>query len=62
MLKKCMDSWKEYGELTKMGFQWVRRHWKGYALFVIVVSGIQYILFMKRFNQTTKRLESNISM
>lgn len=62
MLKKCMDSWKEYGELTKMGFQWFGRHWKGYALFVIVASGIQYILFMKRFNQTTKRLESNISM
>lgn len=36
MLRKTKESWKELWALQKEFFKWIRRHWKGYSVALVV--------------------------
>lgn len=36
MLRKTKESWKELWGLQKEYFKWIRRHWKGYSVALVV--------------------------
>lgn len=36
MLRKTKESWKELWVLQKEFFKWIRRHWKGYSVALVV--------------------------
>lgn len=36
MLRKSKEAWKELWGLQKEFFKWIRRHWKGYSVALVV--------------------------
>lgn len=38
-----IQSWKEYGELVALYAEWLRKHWKGYMVFVTVLGVGKYL-------------------
>lgn len=36
MLRKTKESWKELWALQKESFKWIRRHWKGYSVLLVI--------------------------
>ena len=36
MLRKTKEAWKELWVLNKESFKWIRKHWKGYSVALVV--------------------------
>lgn len=39
MRKSFMTFWKDYAEVTKSSWIWLKKHWFGYIVLVLVVVG-----------------------
>lgn len=44
MLRKSRESWKELWALNKESFKWLRKHWKGYSVALVVVFFLPWIV------------------
>lgn len=45
MKKKFISFWKDYAEVTMESFKWLKKHWFGYIILIIVVLACEYIWF-----------------
>lgn len=36
MLRKTKEAWKELWAIQKESFKWIRKHWKGYSVALVV--------------------------
>lgn len=47
MKKSFKEFWKEYFALCKESYKWMKKHWKGYIVFCVVITtvyvGVLYI-------------------
>ena len=43
MLRKTKEAWKESWVLNKESFKWIRKHWKGYSVVLVIVFFLPWI-------------------
>lgn len=36
MLRKTKEAWKELWAIQKESFKWIRKHWKGYSVVLVI--------------------------
>ena len=39
----------EYFDLCKLQFKWVKKHWKGYLAFLIIICIIEIVIFFPNY-------------
>ena len=47
MRKSFMTFWKDYAEVTKSSWIWLKKHWFGYIVLVLVVVGGEFVWFFR---------------
>ena len=58
MLRKTKEAWKELWVLNKEPFKWIRRHWKGYSVALVVAFFLPWIV-MKTVDYISERRYGN---
>lgn len=43
MLRKTKETWKELWVLNKESFKWIRKHWKGYSVVLVIAFFLPWI-------------------
>lgn len=41
MKRKFIDFWKDYAELSKRNWEWLKKHWIGYIMLIIVLWAVE---------------------
>lgn len=73
MKRKFIEFWKDYAELTKASWEWLKKHWLGYIILIIVIwvievgwlfrdsikDGIKGI-FSRKLNKSVKEEEEEL--
>lgn len=47
MRKSFMTFWKDYAEVTKSSWIWMKKHWFGYIVLVLVLVGGEFAWFFR---------------
>lgn len=47
MRKSFMTFWKDYAEVTKSSWIWMKKHWFRYIVLVLVVVGGEFVWFFR---------------
>ena len=47
MRKSFMTFWKDYAEVTKSSWKWLKKHWFGYIVLVLVLAGGEFVWFFR---------------
>lgn len=47
MRRKFISFWKDYAELTKANWEWLKKHWFGYIILCIVAGAAEMAWFFR---------------
>ena len=62
MLRKSKEAWKELWGLQKEFFKWIRRHWKGYSVALVVAFFLPWIVMGTVDYISERRYRKNIKV
>ena len=58
MFRKCVEAWKEYGEIVRASFRWAKHHWKGYLAVCALFGAGSYLHYKANYRQRV--IEDNL--
>lgn len=62
MLRKTKEAWKELWVLNKESFKWIRKHWKGYSVVLVIVFFLPWIVMGTVDYISERRYRKNIKV
>ena len=62
MLRKSKEAWKELWVLQKESFKWIRRHWKGYSVVLVIAFFLPWIVTKTVDYISERRYRKNIKV
>lgn len=62
MLRKTKEAWKELWVLNKESFKWIRKHWKGYSVVLVIVFFLPWIVMRTVDYISERRYRKNIKV
>ena len=62
MLRKTKEVWKELWVLNKESFKWIRKHWKGYSVVLVIAFFLPWIVMGTVDYISERRYRKNIKV
>ena len=62
MLRKSRESWKELWAIQKESFKWIRKHWKGYSVVLVIAFFLPWIVTKTVDYISERRYRKNIKV
>lgn len=62
MLRKSREAWKELWAIQNESFKWIRKHWKGYSVVLIIAFFLPWIVMKTVDYISDRRYRKNIKV
>lgn len=56
-MKKAIESWKELGKIYELEGQWIKRHWKGFTVFMLIYMVVLFVPYWLEYRESKKEIQ-----